>query len=101
VRERRRLAFGGVVSVALALNASGEVVADPEVAVSGLPERDEEGESLLSIITEVVEETLENLPRARRRDPDSVADALRRAVRAELKQAWGKKPLCQILVLPV
>jgi ribonuclease J len=101
VRERRRLAFGGVVSVALALNASGEVVSDPEIEVSGLPERDDEGESLLAIITEVVEETLENLPRGRRRDPDSVAEALRRAVRAELKLTWGKKPLCQVMVLPV
>jgi ribonuclease J len=46
-------------------------------------------------------ETFENLPRARRRDPDSVADAVRGAVRGAIAQNWGKKPMCHVHVLAV
>jgi len=41
---------------------------------------------------------LESLPRPRRRDPDSLAESLRRAVRARVREAWGKKPICTVFV---
>ena len=41
------------------------------------------------------------MPRARRRDPDSVAEAVRRAVRAAVAERWGKKPMCHVHVLTV
>jgi ribonuclease J len=46
-------------------------------------------------------ETFESLPRGRRRDPESVAEALRRAVRAAVAQRGGKKPMCHVHVLTV
>jgi ribonuclease J len=41
------------------------------------------------------------MPRARRRDPEAVADSLRQAVRAALAAAWNKKPTCHVHVLEV
>jgi len=41
------------------------------------------------------------MPRGRRRDPDSVAEAARRAVRAAVGSAWNKKPMCHVHVLIV
>jgi ribonuclease J len=41
------------------------------------------------------------MPRARRRDPDAVAESLRRAVRAAIRSAWNKKPICHVHVLTV
>ena len=41
------------------------------------------------------------MPRARRRDPDAVAEAARRAVRAAIGAAWSKKPMCHVHVLTV
>jgi ribonuclease J len=38
-------------------------------------------------------ETVEQLPRPRRRDPDAVAEAVRRGVRAAVAARWGKKPM--------
>jgi len=46
-----------------------------------------------------VMETFGSLPRPKRRDPDTVAEALRRAVRAALAAHWGKKPICHVHVL--
>ena len=43
VRQRRRLSFAGVVSIAIALTARGEMAGDPDVMIAGLPERTREG----------------------------------------------------------
>jgi mRNA degradation ribonuclease J1/J2 len=45
--------------------------------------------------------TVENLPRARRRDADATAESVRRAVRAVINEQWGKKPICLVHVLTV
>jgi ribonuclease J len=45
VRERRKLSFAGSVSVSLVLSDKGMLVADPEVALSGIPATDGQGTS--------------------------------------------------------
>jgi len=101
VVARRRLSFGGMVSVALALNDKGQLMADPEVELIGLPEADVDGVSMLSIARETVEQAFESLPKPRRRDPQSVAEAVRRAVRGRIAERWNKKPVCHVHVLVV
>ena len=44
---------------------------------------------------------LDTLAKAKRRDPGLVAEAVRRAVRAEIDKAWGKKPACIVHVTHV
>ena len=56
---------------------------------------------MIEVAENAVLETLESLPRASRRDPDAVAEAVRRAVRAAVAERWGKKPMCQVHVLTV
>ncbi len=41
---------------------------------------------------------VESIPRARRKDREMVREAVMRSVRAEMKLAWGKKPVCSVLV---
>ena len=53
------------------------------------------------IVFDAVVSTVEGLPRARRRDPDAMAESVRRAVRATINEHWGKKPLCYVHVLTV
>jgi len=101
VADRRRLAYVGIVSVAVALDDTGMVVAEPEVELIGIPEADAAGRSFADIVSETAAKTVETLPRPRRRDPDTVAEAVRRAVRARVAGGWGKKPLCVVHVLTV
>lgn len=101
VRSRRRLGFAGMVTVALALNDKGVLVADPDVELCGIPETDAAGASMTERVVDAVEEAFESLPRPRRRDPDSVAEAIRRAVRAAVAERWNKKPICHVHVLLV
>ncbi|MDI4234469.1 ribonuclease J [Bradyrhizobium sp. Arg237L] len=101
VVERRRLGFAGCAFVAIAMTAQGELAEDPEVDLVGVPEKNTAGEALDEIVFDVVVSTVESLPRARRRDPDSVAESVRRAVRGTVNEHWGKKPICLVHVLVV
>ncbi|MFZ5693344.1 MAG: ribonuclease J [Pseudomonadota bacterium] len=101
IADRRRLSFVGLVTVALALTEKGQLAADPEVELFGIPETGKDGKALADIAMDAVEETFESLPKARRRDPDSVAEAVRRGVRGAIAQQWGKKPVCHVHVLAV
>ena len=101
VAARRRLGFSGVVSVALALDGHGALAANPELELIGIPESDAAGEPMAEIARAAVEEAFASLPKPRRRDPDSVAEAVRRAVRSAIAERWNKKPICHVHVLSV
>jgi ribonuclease J len=101
VADRRRLGFVGVVSVAVALDEKGMLAGDPEVELIGIPEVTADGRPFRDIAYDAAVEVVDNLPRARRRDPDSVADSVKRGVRAAIASQWGKKPLCLVHVLTI
>lgn len=98
VRERRKLSFAGSVFVALVLSEKGALMAEPEVALTGLPATDMNGIPLADIARDTAVGTIESIPRPRRKDPALVREAVRRAVRAAINQAWGKKPVCSVLL---
>jgi ribonuclease J len=101
VAERRRLSFAGVVSVAIVLSDSGDVLEDPTIGLSGLPEADAEGEAFRAIVEGAVDEALDSLSKPKRRDAEAVREAVRRGVRADVDAAWGKKPQTIVHVVHV
>jgi ribonuclease J len=101
IADRRRLSFVGMVTVALALTEKGVLAADPEVELLGIPERGKDGLPLADVALDAVHDTFESLPKQRRRDPDSVAESVRRGVRGAIAQQWGKKPVCHVHILTV
>ncbi|GAB4072464.1 ribonuclease J [Ancylobacter sonchi] len=101
IAERRRLSFAGVVSVAVAMTSKGEVVGDPMIDLTGIPQTGVGGRPLDEVVEDAVLDCLDGLPKPRRRDPDAVAESLTRAVRSQVNAAWGKKPLCHVLVITV
>jgi ribonuclease J len=100
-QERRRLAYAGVVSIAVALTSHGELAGDPDVLTSGLPARLRDGVATDKLIDEAIFATLDSLPKQRRRDFDGVSIAIERAVRSSLQVAWGKRPQVHVLIVPV
>ena len=101
VVERRRMAFSGCAFVAIAMTGQGELAGEPEVDLVGIPEKNRSGETFDDLVFDAVMSTIEGLPRARRRDPDALAESVRRAVRAVINEHWGKKPPCLVHVLTV
>jgi ribonuclease J len=98
VRERRKLSFAGSVAVSLVLSDKGVLLAEPEIALTGLPPADAQGTPFAEIVRSAVSGTIESIPRPKRKDQALVSDAVRRSVRAAVNQAWGKKPMCSVLV---
>ena len=101
VADRRRLSFGGIVSVSIAITRQGEFAADPEVELMGIPETGAKGEDMADIAFDAVVDTFESLARKRRSDPDAIVDAVRGAVRSAIAAHWGERPLCHVQVLEV
>jgi ribonuclease J len=101
VADRRRLSFAGKVSVALALTDKGALADNPDIDLMGIPDSDAEGKPMHEVAYAAVLEAFESMPRPQRRDPDAVAEAVRRAVRAAINARWGKKPMCHVHVLTV
>jgi len=97
VRERRSLAFAGIVIVVLARSGRGEF-AEAEIALDGVPAVDAAGRKMLDIVRDAVEGTLASIPRDRRRDGELVREAVRRAVRSAVEHAWGKRPIAKVLL---
>jgi ribonuclease J len=99
--ERRKLASAGIVSVALAMDGKGERRGEAQIEIMGLPPTTRKGEAMIDIVTNIVDETLDTLPKSRKRDPDAIEEALRKALRSQLNDIWGKKPACHVLVVEI
>ncbi|MGA7324827.1 MAG: ribonuclease J [Rhodomicrobium sp.] len=98
VLERKRLSWNGHVAVSVIIQRNGEIVGEPEIEVRGIPARDANGMDMGELALGAVYNAVESIPRPRRKDRELIRDAVSRSIRAEMKLAWGKKPLCSVLV---
>jgi ribonuclease J len=99
VRERRALAFAGIVVVALVRSGRGEVSPEAEIALDGVPAVDAAGKSMRDIVRDAVEGAIVSIPRDRRKDGELVREAVRRAARSAVERAWGKRPIAKVLLV--
>ncbi len=88
-KDRRAMAYAGLLVVALVVDHKGRIAAPPTVLGEGMPEPVEEA------VLKAVEETLD---KNKRSDPDDLAENVRRAARRAAHDSWGKKPITRVLV---
>ena len=93
-----RLAFVGSLVVSVAIAKAGELAADPQMVLAGIPKLDADGESFEHIAEKAAIGAMVSIPRPRRKSPELVGEAVRKSVRAAINAAWGKKPICNVLV---
>jgi ribonuclease J len=98
VRERRKLSIVGVVVVSLVVSRKGALIGEPLAVLDGVPAENARGDSMLDIVLDAVEGTMRSIPEKHRKNPESLAESVRRSVRAAVNEAWGKKPICKVLV---
>lgn len=101
ISDRMSLAFAGIISVGIAIDRHGELAGDPDVVFTGIPSRMRDGRATDLLIDNAIFDTLDSLPRGRRRDADTVATAVEKALRNTLNALWGKKPKVHVLVMQV
>ncbi|WP_407966100.1 ribonuclease J [Bartonella sp. C271] len=98
IRERCKLSYVGHVSVSLHMNSKHDLIDDIGLITLGLPKSDRAGELLENILLNVIENAINNIPRAKRKDNELIREAARRAVRASVNKIWGKKPICVVFL---
>jgi ribonuclease J len=101
ISDRKKLSYVGHVAVNILLDSRFDFLADPDVEAFGLPELDDEGEDMEDTLYDAVLGAVESIPRSRRKDLDTLREAVRRAVRSTANVAWGKKPVVTVFVSKV
>jgi ribonuclease J len=97
-RLRRKLSFAGIMVLSVAFDNRGDVEGEPKLVLDGIPDEDSDGVALRQRLLAAVDQALGSMPRARRRDDAAVQEVLRGALRKEADLAWGKKPICHVII---
>jgi ribonuclease J len=98
VSERRKLSFVGLVAVSLVVDPKGQLIAEPDVAIDGVPFETDDGYAMEDVCLDAIEGTFKSIPPSKRRDIEMIRDAVKRSVRAGVDQVWGKKPIVKVLI---
>jgi ribonuclease J len=101
LRTRRKLASAGIVTIAIAVDKKGDLAGTPDVVALGLPGKGGNGRDIDAVVDDALFSTFDHLPRQKRRDADVVSNAVGRAVRNAVGEAWGKRPEVHVLVVEV
>lgn len=101
VAQRRKLSFAGLVACSIVLDRKGRQADDMDIELHGLPALTISGEPFDNILFDAAAGALESIPPSRRGDEERVKLAVSRAIRAEARQQWGKKPKVTVFVARV
>ena len=98
VKARRKLSFAGIVVAAMVFSRKGEILCEPEITLEGIPLATADGEAMTEVVLDAIDGTLRSIPPGRRKDLEMVRDAMHRAIRGSINEAWGKKPIVKVLI---
>ncbi|AGK57462.1 RNA-metabolising metallo-beta-lactamase [Hyphomicrobium denitrificans 1NES1] len=98
VKARRKLSFVGIAVVSLVLSRRGDVLGEPGLVLEGIPAADAGGEAMREVVFDAIDGTFRSIPPKRRSDLAMLQEAVQRAVRAAINEAWGKKPVVKVLL---
>jgi len=101
LRERKKLAFAGAISVALAVDSAGRVHSGPEANLFGLAEPDEGFEAVIEQLCDTAQSAVQGMSKRDRGDELAIENAVRQAVRRLAPRIWGKRPHVDVIVLPL
>ena len=100
IRERRRLMENGAAVATVVVDAKGELLEDAVVTLAGLGgEDDRRDDALYDELIDAVDEAMDNLSPAGRRDDEKLEQAVRAAVRRVIRSETGKRPATDVHVV--
>lgn len=101
VKERRKLGYAGMVACSVVVDRNGKLADEIDISVYGLPELDDEDEPFEDTIFDAAMSAVESVPPKRRKDVSVVEGAVYKAIRATVRNHWGKKPVVTVFVAKV
>jgi len=97
LRERRRIAYSGLVSATLVFGAAGKLALSPRVMLHGIPGR--EREDIAADLAEIAEEVVRRERGRAWGDDAFIAEMTRRALRKALHERIGIRPQVRVDVV--
>jgi ribonuclease J len=102
LRERRHVAYNGMLAVSLALDSKGRIVSGPQVRGIGLAgDADDPLEDILDDLADEAEGALKKLKGDERDDDDAVEAAIKRVLKKASQRIWDRRPVVEVTVLRV
>ena len=101
IKRRRILSWVGHIVMSLVIDKDGDLLADPDIVCEGLPRMVDEHDTFEDVLFDAGVSAFENIPPKRRKDPGRIEQAVERALRAEAREIWGKKPIINVFVQKV
>ena len=100
MRVRRRMLWNGVVTVSVVLSQLGTLCVVPNISQSGLTDGDIASD-FIAAASIAVEDTIEALGKAARRNDSSVEEVVSQAVRRVARSMFGLRPIAQVHIMRV
>jgi ribonuclease J len=91
-RQRRAMAFAGLIAVTLILDVKGRVHAEPAILLEGIPDE------VRGPVRVAVLETLKR-HNPKKADEQALCEAVRRSARKAAQNVWDKKPVTRVDVV--
>ena len=101
IKRRRVLSWVGHVVMSLVINKNGDLLADPDIVCEGLPRMADAHDSFEDVLYDAGVAAFENIPPKKRKDDGRIEQAVERALRSEVREIWGKKPLVNVFITRV
>ena len=102
LRERRHVAYNGMLTVSVALDSKGRIVSGPQVRGIGLPgDEDYPLEDALDDMADEAEGALKKLKGEERDDDEAVEAAIKRVLKKASQRVWDRRPVVEVTVLRV
>jgi len=95
LKDRRRIILNGSAVATLVVDRQGRLAAPPAISLLGLVE-ETAASAAVPFLCAAAQCALGDLPAGARRDDNVVRDAVRRAVRRQINERFGKRPLIEI-----
>lgn len=100
LKERRKMAYAGQVSISVVINPDGKIISGPEACINGFPHGNN-GELLdafFDMVEHEAEQAFNSLGRKFRQNPDEVHDKIRAKVRRFIREQTDKRAIVDVFV---
>ena len=93
MRERRKLSYGGFISVSIVFDRADRLAAPVQVNAVGVPQEILPDRTTNTVLEDHIEDAVARAKNASRTDDAAIEIVVKRAVRRLLDDAWGKRSL--------
>jgi len=96
LKDRRRLQESGVIFTTLVMDKNNVLYVDPIIEILGIPTKLNDVENTKKFIELSIDNAVESLPKAKKRDSDFMLGYIEKSIRNDLYPKWGKKPIIKV-----